>query len=254
MGNKEWLEKDFYAVLGVGRNASEIEIKKSYRALAMKHHPDANNGDAGAEERFKGIVQAYEVLSKPIERSRYDRVRLVASSWGARTQGFRKHAQTAAAYRPAYRPPVRGRDMEHRVVISTKEARRGVTVTVETSELGRTSRTVFVRLPAGVTDGQRVCIKGRGGYGVNGGEAGDLYVTAGVFSPQALSRNPHLDYARGERRRKPFNLSDVPRMARMVAHFLLNPNDVELNQALRQSHVDAAWAEEILKQRRAMRR
>ena len=253
MGNKEWLEKDFYAVLGVGRNASEIEIKKSYRALAMKHHPDANNGDAGAEERFKGIVQAYEVLSKPTERSRYDRVRVVANWAGTRTQGFKRHAQTGAAYRPVNRPPIRGRDMEHRVVVSTKEARRGVTVTVETSELGRMSRTVFVRLPAGVTDGERLCIKGRGGYGLNGGEAGDLYVTARVFSTQALNRNPHLNAARGGRASPPLTLAKLPQMARMLAHFLLNPDDVELNQAL-SSTSDSEWARRIIKQRRAMRR
>ncbi len=253
MGNQDWVDKDFYAILGVKRNASEVEIKKSYRALAMKHHPDANNGDPRAEERFKGIVQAYDVLSKSTERSKYDRVRMVVSRT-TRVEGFRKHTATAAVYRPVYRPPLRGKDFETSVVLSTKEARRGVTIPVETSELGRMSRTVFVRVPPGVANGQRLCIKGRGGYGLNGGEAGDLYVTARVYSAQTLSRNPYLEAARGDRRREPLSLSDVPRVARMLAHFLLNPNDVELNQALSQSHADAAWAQEILKQRRSMRR
>src|SRR5687768_1639078 len=133
MGNQDWVDKDFYAILGVKRNASEVEIKKSYRALAMKHHPDANNGDPRAEERFKGIVQAYDVLSKSSERSKYDRVRMVVSR-NVRVEGFRKHTATAAVYRPVYRPPLRGKDFETSVVLSTKEARRGVTIPVETSE------------------------------------------------------------------------------------------------------------------------
>ncbi|CAN5818707.1 hypothetical protein BH23ACT12_BH23ACT12_18460 [soil metagenome] len=253
MGNKEWIERDFYAILGVKRTATEVEIKKSYRALARQHHPDANLGDAAAEERFKTIIQAYEVLSKTTERSRYDRLRSMALP-ANRSGGFKRHAETAAVYRPAYRPPLRGRDLEYRVVISTKEARRGATVTVETHEVGRSSRTVFVRLPAGMADGERLCIKGRGGYGLNGGETGDLYVTARVFTARALSSNPYLDSARAERRREPVTLRSVPRVARMVLHFLLTPNDVELNQALSQGRADANWAQEIIRQRRAMRR
>lgn len=253
MGNSEWIDTDFYAVLGVKRNATEVEIKKSYRALARKHHPDANRGDAAAEERFKDLVQAYEVLSRTSERLRYDRVRSVAGS-SARSSGFKRHSDAAAVYRPIYRPPLRGKDLEYRVVISTKEARRGATVTVETQEVGRSSRTVFVRLPAGMVDGQRLCIKGRGGYGLNGGETGDLYVTARVYSSRVLNRNPYLDSARAERRRQPVTVRSLPRMARMVMHFLLTPNDVELNQALRQGNVDADWAREIIRQRRASRR
>ncbi len=253
MGNSEWIDKDFYAVLGVKRSATEIEIKKAYRSLARKHHPDANRGEAAAEERFKDLAQAYEVLSNSSERMRYDRLRSVASSRGGRG-GFKRHSDAAAVYRPVYRPPQRGSDLEYRVVISTKEARRGATVTVETQEVGRSSRTVFVRLPAGMVDGQRLCIKGRGSYGLNGGEAGDLYVTARVFSSRALSRNPYLDSARADRRREPLTARSLGRLARMVAHFLLTPNDVELNQALRHGSVDADWAREIIRQPRASRR
>lgn len=251
--NKEWMQTDFYAVLGVRKDATELEIKKSYRALARKHHPDANNGDSRAEERFKGIVQAYDVLSKASERSRYDRLRMVVPLGGLRPSGFKQHADTGAAFRPVYQPPVRGRDLEARVVLSTKEARRGLTVPVETVEAGRTSRTVFVRIPAGVDDGQRIKVEGRGGYGLNGGKTGDLYVTARVFSQQLLNQNPHLDAFRVGRQKAPLSLADLPRVARMFAHFLLNPNDVELNEAL-SSSTDTNWAREIIKQRRAMRR
>lgn len=251
--NKEWMQTDFYAVLGVRKDATELEIKKSYRALARKHHPDANNGDSRAEERFKGIVQAYDVLSKASERSRYDRLRTVVPLVGLRPSGFKQHADTGAAFRPIYQPPVRGRDLEARVVLSTKEARRGLTVPVETVEIGRTSRTVFVRIPAGVADGQRIKVEGRGGYGLNGGKTGDLYVTARVFSQQVLNQNPHLDAFRVGRQKAPLSLADLPRVARMFAHFLLNPNDVELNEAL-SSSTDTKWAREIIKQRRTMRR
>lgn len=253
IGKNDWLEKDFYSVLCVQRNATEVEIKKSYRALARKHHPDANPGDLHAEERFKGIAQAYAVLSNTSERSKYDRVRALGPHSGVRPAGFKRYGETAAAYRPVYKPPLRGKDISARVVLSTKEARRGVTVAVEAIELGRMSRTVFVRIPAGTDDGQQVRVEGRGGYGLNGGKAGDLYVTARVFSAQVLARNPLLNAARGARAGTGLTLGNLPRRARMVAHFLLNPDDVELNQAL-SSTQDSEWAREIIRGRRQARR
>lgn len=253
VNNKEWLEKDFYSVLGVNRRATEADIKKAYRALAMKHHPDANNGDVRAEERFKGIAQAYQVLSKASERSLYDCIHFAPGLSVDRRTGFRRYAETASAYRPTYQPPLRGRDLEQRVVLSSKEARRGVTVSVETVEAGRMGRTVFVRIPPGVDTGSRIKVAGRGGYGLHGGKPGDLYVTARVFSASELSRNPGLNAARTGRASAPATAADVTRVARMFVHFLLNPNDVELNQALSSSdgHVRA---KEIIRQRRRARR
>ncbi|MGH8945431.1 MAG: molecular chaperone DnaJ [Acidimicrobiia bacterium] len=84
--NRDWLDKDFYATLGVDENASADEIKKAYRKLAQKHHPDANPGDATAEERFKEISEAYATLSSPEQRKEYDQVRRMATSGGY--QGF----------------------------------------------------------------------------------------------------------------------------------------------------------------------
>lgn len=78
--SREWLEKDYYALLGVARNASQAEIKKAYRKLAQQHHPDATKGDKGAEERFKEISAAYDVLSDETKRKEYDRVRDMAAS------------------------------------------------------------------------------------------------------------------------------------------------------------------------------
>jgi molecular chaperone DnaJ len=73
--NREWLEKDYYAVLGVPKNAPQAEIKKAYRRLAQEHHPDANRGDRQAEERFKEVSAAYDVLGDEQKRKEYDRIR-----------------------------------------------------------------------------------------------------------------------------------------------------------------------------------
>ena len=83
MASQDWLDKDFYAVLGVSKDASEADIKKAYRKLARTHHPDQNPGDASAEQRFKEISEAYDVLSDPKDRQEYDALRAMGGG-GAR--------------------------------------------------------------------------------------------------------------------------------------------------------------------------
>lgn len=80
--NRDWVEKDFYETLGVSKDASQEDIKKAYRKLAQKYHPDSNPGDATAEEKFKEVSEAYATLSKPDQRKEYDQVRRVAASGG----------------------------------------------------------------------------------------------------------------------------------------------------------------------------
>src|ERR687895_1276622 len=88
MSQREWVDKDFYRVLGVGKDASKDDIKRAYRKLAQKHHPDANKDDAGAEARFKEISEAYAILSNDEKRSQYDQMRSFVEAGGERIYGF----------------------------------------------------------------------------------------------------------------------------------------------------------------------
>ena len=85
MASQDWIDKDFYAILGVSRDASEEDIKKAYRKLARKHHPDKNPGDDAAEQKFKDVAEAHSVLADKEQREQYDAVRAMGS--GARFSG-----------------------------------------------------------------------------------------------------------------------------------------------------------------------
>ena len=205
---REWLEKDYYQVLGVDRGASPKEISAAYRRLAKQHHPDNNPGDAAAESRFKDISEANAVLSDPEQRRQYDEAREMFSrgtfvggpTGGAQYVriddlgdladlfggglfgglgdlfgsggGERGRSGTRAGGR---RAPRRGGDIETEVGLSFHEAVQGTTrtLTVEGPE-GR--RQVTVKIPAGVDDGSRIRLRGQGQPGNQGGPAGDLYV------------------------------------------------------------------------------
>src|SRR5688572_13175771 len=92
MASQDWFDKDFYAVLGVTKDVSDADLKKTYRKLARQHHPDSNAGDAQAEARFKEISEAYSVLSDAGMRAEYDQMRAMGSgarfTAGGGAQGF----------------------------------------------------------------------------------------------------------------------------------------------------------------------
>ncbi len=291
MSSKDWLEKDFYAVLGVSRSASADEIKKAYRRLARESHPDHNPGNAEAEDRFKAVSEAYDVLSDDSKRKEYDEMRQLfgagAFRRGARGAGpggvpfdmsdiFGDAAAGDAAGDRRFggagfsdlfssifsgggrasagrRGPIRGRDVEAEVLLDFRDAVNGATlpltlrapgvcdtchgsgakpgsvprtcpvchgaglvstnqgafsfsepcrecqgvgtiVDVKCPECHGTggvtkTRTLNVRIPPGVADGQKIRLSGRGEPGARGGPAGDLYVLIKVRDDTLFGRD-----------------------------------------------------------------
>ncbi len=272
---REWFDTDYYGVLGVPKNATAAEIKKAYRKLAQKHHPDTNQGNEAAEARFKEISAAYEVLGDEEKRAAYDRVREMGASGfgsgfpggaapGGYPGGFNYETvdvgdlgdllggmfggagagRTRGRGGGRARPTARGADLETEVRLNFEDAMAGVTVPVKIEgpavchtchgsgaapgtepqvcpdcggvgqisvnqgffQLAQTcphckgtgriittpcptckgtgaerrTRTVKVKIPAGVKDGARIKIRGKGEPGPAGSPAGDLYVRVHV--------------------------------------------------------------------------
>lgn len=209
---REWLDHDFYSVLGVDRAASAKDIKKAYRALAQQYHPDNNPGDAAAESRFKDITQAYEVLADSTTRAEYDQARdafargAYAGAPGGGTQYVRMEdlgdlgdlfgsgggmfgglGDLFGGARRT-RAPQPGGDLQSEVSLSFHEAIDGASrvLTLDGPE-GR--REVKVNVPAGVNDGARIRLRGKGRPGANGGPSGDLYVTVHAARHPIFSRS-----------------------------------------------------------------
>ncbi len=284
MSMQDWVDKDFYKVLGVPKTASQDEIKKAYRSLARELHPDRNKDNKGAEERFKEVSEAYDVLSDPARRKEYDDTRdlfaggrgpggfsfpgggggagggvpfdlsdLLNQSGGAGGAGIGDLFGTIFSGRTGGRQPGtgprRGADVESEVTLGFRETIDGVTVPLRMTSAaaceachgtgaragtvprvcpscegtgqvsrsagrfgiaepcrecrgrglvvddpcpvclgsgrGQKSTSMQVRVPAGVRDGQRIKLKGKGAPGERGGQPGDLYVTVHV-TPDAL--------------------------------------------------------------------
>ncbi len=210
-------KRDYYEVLGVSKNASDDEIKKAYRKLAIKYHPDKNPGDKEAEEKFKEINEAHDVLSDKQKRARYDQFGHAGVNGGAGNpfsgggnpfgQGgnFNWNGQTfnfdfggggfddilgsifgfnGAGARRARR----GADYETRVTITFEEAIFGTTKTVSVN-----NHDLKVKIPAGIDDGMSIRLKGKGGDAPDDkGEKGDLYVRIRVKPHKTLTREGAL--------------------------------------------------------------
>ncbi|MGW7071891.1 molecular chaperone DnaJ [Streptomyces sp. NPDC054855] len=297
MSTKDFIEKDYYKVLGVPKDATEAEIKKAYRKLARENHPDANKGNTKAEERFKEISEANDVLGDPKKRKEYDEARALFGNGGFRAGpggaggggsfnfdlgdlfgggapgggaggagagggfggglgdvfgGLFNRGGTGAGGAGTRTQPRRGQDIESEVTLSFTEAVDGATVPLRMSSQApckacsgtgdkngtprvcptcvgtgqvtrgggggfsltdpcvdckgrgliaqdacevckgsgraKSSRTMQVRIPAGVSDGQRIRLRGKGGPGERGGPAGDLYVVVHVDTHPVFGR------------------------------------------------------------------
>lgn len=223
MTGQDWFEKDFYATLGVPKNADAAAIKKAYRKQARHLHPDHNPGDDAAEAKFKDVGEAYAVLSDKEQRQQYDAVRAMAGggarfsaggAGGAGGAGFedlfgglfgagggqRQQRYTTqgnagfedilsgmfaggagagmpgggAGFRGGRRAQ-RGADLEASTRLPFRQAVTGSTVTLQVD-----GRKVTARIPAGVRDGQKIRLRGKGRPGEGGAPAGDLVITVGV--------------------------------------------------------------------------
>ncbi len=245
MASQDWFEKDFYAILGVPQDADAAAIKKAYRRLARKHHPDQNAGDTAAEQRFKDIGEAHAVLGDPKQREEYDAIRQMAhggarfraggpggaggfedvfSAFGGGGGGQRVRFSTGgpgagAAGQPdlddllaqmfggaatgsgargagargadpftgfgAPRGPRPGPDVQARTTLSFRDAVEGATVTLTTAE----GRRIQTKIPAGVKDGQKIRLRGKGGEGDPGAPKGDLILTVAVERHPVFGRD-----------------------------------------------------------------
>jgi len=207
--------KDYYTILGVDKNATEDDIKKAYRKLARKYHPDVSK-EAGAEEKFKDVAEAYQTLKDQEKRAAYDNLGSYRPGEEVRpppdwqTQygngqfsfddldlsdlfaGLRGGVWSRARRGKMAMP---GEDYEASVHITLDEAYRGTEVKLDLSMpevdanglLRRVPHEVTVRIPKGATDGQRLRVPGKGGKGINGGRDGDLYINI-VLHPHPLYR------------------------------------------------------------------
>ena len=214
-------KRDFYEVLGVGKSASDDEIKKAYRKLAMQYHPDRNPGDKSAEEKFKEVNAAYEVLSDKQKRARYDQFGHAgvggdggnpfaggnpfqggAFNFGGQSFSFNFGGSEGSAgvfddilgdlfgYGGAHRRRAsRGADYETAVSISFKDAIFGTTCEVPDRN---SEKKLKVKIPAGIDDGMAVRLAGKGGEAPEGGTPGDLYVRVRVKPDKHLTREGNI--------------------------------------------------------------
>lgn len=202
MASNDWIDKDFYKVLGVSKDASESDLKSAYRKLARKYHPDQNPGDAKAESRFKEISEANAVLSDPKQRQEYDAIRAMAGGrprfapggtggfedvfggfggfgGGPRVQysqgDFEDLLGGFMGGQGGFGAARKGRDITANAALDFRSAVQG-----DTLKLTVGGKSMTVRIPAGVHDGQKIKLTGKGEPSHMGGPAGDLIVTVQV--------------------------------------------------------------------------
>lgn len=225
MASQDWFDKDFYKTLGVDKNVTDADLKKTYRKLARKYHPDSNPGDAKAEATFKEISEAYAVLSDKEQRAEYDQIRAMGSgarftsgasganggfedvfsmfnqgrggqqsadfedifsmfNQGGSSFGSGRFGQPTGGYR-GRGGPRRGADVMARTTIDFITAAKGETISLQ----GEDGKPFKIKIPAGVADGQKIRLRGRGRPSPDGGENGDIVVQVTVRPHPVFTRD-----------------------------------------------------------------
>lgn len=224
MASQDWFDKDFYKTLGVSKDVSDADLKKTYRKLARKYHPDSNQGDAAAEAKFKEISEAYSVLSDAEQRREYDEIRAMGSgarftapgaggaggfedvfsrfgqggrasqadfddifsmfSQGGGSFGSGRFGQPTGGYR-GFGGPQKGADLTATTTLDFATAVQGDTITLQAGD----GKPFKVKVPAGVKDGQKIRLRGRGRPSPDGGEPGDIVVQVKVRPHPVFTRD-----------------------------------------------------------------
>ena len=201
-------EQDYYHVLGVSKTATDVEIKKAYRKLAMKYHPDHSKGDKRAEEMFKKVSEAYAVLSDKEKRQQYDtfgstgfhqrysqedifrNVDLgdILKEFGFGGQGRRFSFGGGSPFGGYQRrqAPVKGSDLVYELPLTLQEVASGASKTVTFQHQGR-NENITVKIPPGMIAGKKLRLAGKGEQSGYGGAPGDLYIQSRVIADPAFT-------------------------------------------------------------------
>ncbi len=205
------MAEDYYQILGVNKNASDVEIKKSYRKLAMKYHPDHTRGDKGAEEKFKKISEAYAVLSDKEKRKEYDTFGAEGfgqrfsqedifrgfdfgdifkefgfggnTFFGGRRSGTRQSYGSGSPFGfggEQQQAQIKGSDLTYELPLTLYEVISGAKKQVTLQHQGRSEK-IEVKIPQGMVSGKKLRLTGKGNPSPYGGPAGDLYIQAKVI-------------------------------------------------------------------------
>ena len=209
------MAKNYYTVLGLEKSASAEQIKKAYRKLALKYHPDKNPGDKAAEERFKEITEAYAVLSDPEKKKQYDQFGDAAFHRNFSQEDIFRNVDLGSIFREfgfggrgddifsqlfggagahqgfgsqGFHRPAKGQDYLMRLTIPFRQAVLGGERRVDLDRDGKVD-SLQVRIPAGVESGQKLRIPGKGGASPSGGPAGDLLLELTVTRDPRFQRD-----------------------------------------------------------------
>ena len=204
-------QQDYYQILGISKNASDAEIKKAYRKLAMKYHPDHTKGDKNAEEMFKKVSEAYAVLSDKEKRHQYDtfgstdfhqrysqedifrNVDLgdILKEFGFGGQGMRfSFGGGPFGGRQRRQAPVKGSDLVYELPLTLQEVVSGTSKTVTFQHQGR-NENISVKIPPGMITGKKLRLAGKGEQSGYGGPPGDLFIQSRVVSDPLFSNDEY---------------------------------------------------------------